>query len=144
MNAGAALARNLNGFAKTIAATGDHDARRETPEVPLPGRREGLIEVVEGAHFCHIVAGVYTPVLAKHSKHFVFADAIDIWLARMQGNFEPMRKQVEGRCKSHLTDGGRSCHSVLNVFTFRIPRLRRLHDLARQRDPNRMFRLPLL
>jgi hypothetical protein len=34
--------------------------------------------------------------VAKHSKHFVLADAIDIGLGRMQRNFEPMRKQVEG------------------------------------------------
>ncbi len=45
----------------------------------------------------NIVAGVFAPVLAKHSKHFVLADAIDIWLGRMQPNFERMRKQVEGK-----------------------------------------------
>jgi hypothetical protein len=99
--------------------------------------------------------GDYTPVLAKHSKHFVLAYAIDIGLGRMQRNFEPMRKQVEGRRKSQLTDDSRSCRSVLAVFTFPIPsakivgiftliaRLQPLHDLARQRDPNRMFRLRL-
>jgi hypothetical protein len=43
-------------------------------------------------------------VLAKHSKHFVLADAIDIGLGRMQRNFEPMRKQVEGWRESQLTD----------------------------------------
>ena len=37
-----------DGFAEAVVATGDHDARRQTLEVPLPGRREGLIEVVEG------------------------------------------------------------------------------------------------
>ena len=48
--------------------------------------------------------GDFTPVLAKHSKHFVLADAIDIGLGRMQRNFEPMRKQVEGWRDSQLTD----------------------------------------
>src|SRR5271167_968077 len=90
--------------------------------------------------FRNIVSGAYAPVLAKHSKHFVLADAIDIWLARMRRNFQPMREQVEGRCRSQLTDDSRSWHSVLAVFTF-IARLQRLHVLARQQDPNRMFRL---
>ena len=36
------------GFAEAVVATGDHEARRETLEVPFPGCREGLIEVVDG------------------------------------------------------------------------------------------------
>jgi len=48
--------------------------------------------------------GDFTPVLAKHSKHFVLADAIDIGLGRMQRNFDPMRKQIEGWRQSQLTD----------------------------------------
>ena len=35
-------------FAEAVVATGDHEARRETLEVPFPGRRECLIEVVDG------------------------------------------------------------------------------------------------
>jgi Domain of unknown function (DUF932) len=49
--------------------------------------------------------GDFTPVLAKHSKHFVLADAIDIGLGRMQRNFQPMQKQVEGWRQHQLTDG---------------------------------------
>jgi hypothetical protein len=45
--------------------------------------------------FGNIVPGVFTPVLAKHSKHFNLIDAIDVGLGGMQRNFEPMRKQVE-------------------------------------------------
>jgi hypothetical protein len=41
--------------------------------------------------------GDFTPVLAKHSKHFVLADAIDIGLGRMQRNFDPMRAQIASR-----------------------------------------------
>ena len=37
-----------DGFAEAVVATGDHNAGRQPLEVPLPGRREGLIEVVEG------------------------------------------------------------------------------------------------
>jgi hypothetical protein len=49
--------------------------------------------------------GDFTPVLAKHSKHFVLADAIDIGLGRMQRNFDPMRKQIDGWKQYQLTDG---------------------------------------
>ena len=48
--------------------------------------------------------GDFTPVLAKHSKHFNLMDAIDIGLGRMQRNFEPKRKQVEGWQGSQLSD----------------------------------------
>jgi len=42
-----------------------------------------------------IVSGVFTPVLAKHSKSFSLVDAIAVGVDRMQRNFEPMREQVE-------------------------------------------------
>ncbi len=55
-------------------------------------------------HFSHIVAGVFTPVLAKHSKSFSLIDCISVGVDRMQRNFEPMRKEVELWQKSELTD----------------------------------------
>jgi hypothetical protein len=62
---------------------------REHPDCrPHTSSRENLFE-------CFATTGAYALVLAKHSKHFVLADAIDIWLGRMQRNFDPMRKQVE-------------------------------------------------
>ena len=39
--------------------------------------------------------GDYSPVLAKHSKHFSLEDALSIGVDRMQRNFEPMRQQAE-------------------------------------------------
>ena len=48
--------------------------------------------------------GDFTPVLAKHSKNFNLIDAIDVGLGRMQRNFEPMRKQVEGWRGTQITD----------------------------------------
>src|SRR5208283_4800810 len=39
--------------------------------------------------------GDFTPVLAKHSKHFNLLDALAIGVDRMQRNFEPMRLQIE-------------------------------------------------
>jgi hypothetical protein len=46
---------------------------------------------------CHNLAfrGDYSPVLAKHSKHFSLEDALSIGVDRMQRNFDPMRQQVE-------------------------------------------------
>jgi hypothetical protein len=49
--------------------------------------------------------GDFTPVLAKHSKHFNLLDALAIGVDRMQRNFEPMRKQIEGWQAKQLTDG---------------------------------------
>jgi len=46
---------------------------------------------------CHNLAfrGDYSPVLAKHSKHFSLEDALSIGVDRMQRNFDPMRQQVD-------------------------------------------------
>src|SRR5260370_24461824 len=54
--------------------------------------------------FGNIVSGVFTPVLAKHSKSFSLIDCISVGVDRMQRNFEPMRKQVETWQRSELTD----------------------------------------
>ena len=54
--------------------------------------------------FGNIVTGVFTPVLAKHSKSFSLIDCISVGVDRMQRNFEPMRKQVEVWQRSELTD----------------------------------------
>jgi hypothetical protein len=48
--------------------------------------------------------GDFTPVLAKHSKHFSLVDSIALGVERMQRNFEPMRKQVEAWRDSQITD----------------------------------------
>jgi len=48
--------------------------------------------------------GDFTPVLAKHSKHFNLQDALAIGIDRMQRNFEPMQKQVEDWKGFHLSD----------------------------------------
>jgi hypothetical protein len=50
------------------------------------------------------VSGVFTPVLAKHSKSFSLIDCVSVGVDRMQRNFEPMRKQVEAWHRSELTD----------------------------------------
>jgi hypothetical protein len=46
-----------------------------------------------GLRFGNIVAGGFTPVLAKHSKSFSLIDRISVGVDRMQRKFEPMRKQ---------------------------------------------------
>src|SRR5260370_5849763 len=51
-----------------------------------------------------IATGVFTPVLARHSKSFLLIDCISIGVDRMQRNFKPMRRRVELWRKSDLTD----------------------------------------
>ena len=50
------------------------------------------------------IGGAFTPVLAKYSKSFSLIDCISVGVDRMQRNFEPMRKQVEGWQKKEVTD----------------------------------------
>jgi hypothetical protein len=50
------------------------------------------------------LSGVFTPVLAKHSKSFSLIDCISVGVDRIQRNLEPMRKQVAEWQKSELTD----------------------------------------
>ncbi len=60
--------------------------------------------IFAGPEFGNIVTGVFTPVLAKHSKSFSLIDCTSVGVDRMQRNFEPMRKQVEAWQTSELTD----------------------------------------
>jgi hypothetical protein len=60
--------------------------------------------ILTGSELGNIVPGVFTPVLAKHSKSFSLIDCISVGVDRMQRNFEPMRKQVEAWQRSELTD----------------------------------------
>lgn len=48
--------------------------------------------------------GDFTPVLAKHTKHFSLVDALSIGVDRMQRNFEPMRRQIETWKEQQLPD----------------------------------------
>jgi len=77
--------------------------------------------------------GDFTPVLAKHSKHFNLADAIDLGLGRMQRNFEPMRQQVEGWRRNQLDDAAAKL-VIYRAFIegdLEVPRhlARRVHEL---------------
>src|SRR5579863_6076953 len=60
--------------------------------------------IFSGTESGNIVPDVFTPVLASHSSSFSLIDCISVGVDRMQRNFEPMRKQVEGWQRSQLTD----------------------------------------
>jgi hypothetical protein len=47
---------------------------------------------------------VFTPVLAKHTKHLSLVDILSVGVDRMQRNFEPMKKRVEGWKGTRLPD----------------------------------------
>jgi hypothetical protein len=48
--------------------------------------------------------GDFTPVLAKHSKNFQIVDALSVGVDRMQRNFEPMVKTVQGWQQTQISD----------------------------------------
>lgn len=80
---------------------------RETQEVgatPTVLSRSRLLGSQNSREFGKIVPDVFTPVLAKHSKSFWLIDCISVGVDRMQRNFEPMRRQVEARQTSKLTE----------------------------------------
>src|SRR6266849_2100818 len=54
--------------------------------------------------FGNIVAGVFTPVLAKPTKHRSIGDVLSIGIDRIQRNFEPMKKQVEAWKGTRIAD----------------------------------------
>jgi hypothetical protein len=59
---------------------------------------------VHGSKSGNIVSGVFTSVLAKHSKSFSLIDRVSVGVDRMQRNFELMRRQVEAWPRSELTE----------------------------------------
>src|SRR5437868_11314234 len=84
---------------------------------------------------CHNLAfrGDYTPVLAKHSKHFSLEDALSIGVDRMQRNFDPMRQQVE-RWRVQQLSGEMARLTIYRAFiegALEVPKhlVRRVHDL---------------
>jgi len=54
--------------------------------------------------FANIVSGVFTPVLAKHTKSFNLVDTLSVGVDRIQRNFEPLQRQVETWRKTLITD----------------------------------------
>ena len=48
--------------------------------------------------------GDFTPVLAKHTKHFSLVDAVSVGVDRMQRSFEPMQRQIEAWKGSRIQD----------------------------------------
>ncbi len=79
---------------------------RRAIDVDSGGVPRSSAQVGDNAYLRQNIAfrGVFTPVLAKHSKSFSLIDCISVGVDRMQRNFEPMRKQVEAWQKSELTD----------------------------------------
>jgi hypothetical protein len=77
--------------------------------------------------------GDYTPVLAKHSKHFALEDALSIGIDRMQRNFDPMQRQVE-RWRAQQLPAEEAKLTIYRAFIegeLEVPKhlARRVHDL---------------
>jgi hypothetical protein len=54
--------------------------------------------------FGNFVSGVFTPVLAKHTKSFNLIDTLSVGVDRIQRNFEPIQHQVESWRQTQITD----------------------------------------
>jgi hypothetical protein len=77
--------------------------------------------------------GEYTPVLAKHSKHFSLEDSLAIGVDRMQRNFGPLKQQVE-TWRSQLLSTAAAKLLIYQAFIeegsgFPKHLARRVHDL---------------
>ncbi len=77
--------------------------------------------------------GDFTPVLAKHSKHFSLVDVLSIGIDRIQRNFEPMKKQVEAWKGTRIPDESAKL-VIYRAFVqgeLDVPKhlARRVHDL---------------
>jgi hypothetical protein len=77
--------------------------------------------------------GDYSPVLAKHSKHFSLEDALSVGVDRMQRNFEPMRRQVDNWRNQQLSTAAAKL-SIYRAFIegeLEVPKhlARKVHDL---------------
>jgi|SRR5215510_12638655 len=82
--------------------TGNTKAELWRVQQVMNGPQEDL--TLPGAEFGNIIPGVFTPVLAKHSKSFSLIDCVSVGVDRMQRNFGPILKQVEAWQRSELTD----------------------------------------
>ncbi len=83
--------------------------------------------------YCHIVPGVFTPVLAKHTKNLSLVDILAVGVDRMQRNLDPMRKQVETWKGTRLPDESAKL-VIYRAFVegeLDVPKhlARRVHDL---------------
>src|SRR5208282_2754737 len=81
----------------------------------------------------NIVSGVFTPVLAKHTKNLSLVDILAVGVDRMQRNFDPMRKQVEAWKGTRLPDEAAKL-VIYRAFVegeLDVPKhlARRVHDL---------------
>jgi hypothetical protein len=84
----------VRGDAGTLEAKGELMSR------PLAGLVFVFIKVCMNMAF----HGDFQPLLVKHSKSFSLVDAISVGVDRMQGSFEPMRRQVEMWREQQLTN----------------------------------------
>jgi hypothetical protein len=108
----------------------------DTNRLPQLCSLPNLIRVDFKRAIGNIVPGVFTPVLAKHSKSFSLIDCISVGVDRMQRNFEPMRKPGSSLVEIDLEprNGGtlvRLRHSGLPDWLERIHGERWSHHLTR-------------
>jgi hypothetical protein len=70
--------------------------------------------IFAGPEFGNILSGVFTPVLAKHSKSFSLIACISVGVDRMQRNFEPMYEEFRPRTIWSLSNAFTSAFKELD------------------------------
>jgi hypothetical protein len=88
----------LEGFASQF------HLHRLSTQVEDLGLHQKIEIMVPATGFANIVPGVFTPVLAKHTKSFNLIDMLSVGVDRIQLNFEPLQRQVETWRKTQITD----------------------------------------
>jgi hypothetical protein len=65
-------------------------------------------------NFANIVPGVFTPVLAKHTKSFNLVDTLSVGVDRIQRNFEPQYPEFSARTMWSLSNAFTSAFKKLD------------------------------
>jgi len=107
--------------------------RYDTRRMHSSRRNRRVHTFSEPAQLSLAFVGVFTPVLAKHTKNLSLVDIIAVGVDRMQRNFDPMRKQVEAWKETRLADESAKL-VIYRAFVegeLDVPKhlARRVHDL---------------
>src|SRR5579859_1701791 len=89
-------------FRQGNGQTGSHETRRTAGD---SGQKSSSGKLTQGhPKLGNIVPGVFTPVLAKHTKSFNLVDTLSVGVDKIQWNFERLQRQVELWRKTQIND----------------------------------------
>jgi hypothetical protein len=101
------------------------------PEVTTMRPRSPLLGSQKSREFGNIVPGVFTPVLAKHTKSFNLVDTLSVGVDRIQRNFEPMQRHFESWRETQIADA----QAKLIFYSGLLRQARRSKELGARSPP---------